>query len=59
MSLWDVSAEIARSLTHIFLRDEKGQRPLYGSLDKFQNDPDWRDLILFYEYFHGEYRGRT
>jgi hypothetical protein len=54
MSLWDVSAEISRSLTHIFLRDENGRRPVYGSLEKFQNDPWWRELILFYEYFHGD-----
>jgi hypothetical protein len=54
MSLWDVSAEISRSLTHIFLRDANGRRPLYGSLEKFQKDPWWRDLILFYEYFHGD-----
>jgi hypothetical protein len=54
MSLWDVGAEISRSLTHIFLRDASGRRPLYGSLEKFQNDPWWRDLILFHEYFHGD-----
>jgi hypothetical protein len=54
MSLWDVGAEISRSLTHIFLRDACGKRPLHGSLEKFQNDPWWRDLILFYEYFHGD-----
>jgi hypothetical protein len=54
MSLWDVSAELSRSLTHIFLRDENGRRPLYGGNEKFQNDPLWRDLILFYEYFHGD-----
>jgi hypothetical protein len=54
MSLWEVSTEIARSLTHTFLRDENGQRPLYGAVEKFQNDPLWRDLILFYEYFHGD-----
>jgi len=54
MSLWDVSAEISRSLEHIFLRDGNGRRPLYGSLEKFQKDPWWRDLILFYEYFHGD-----
>jgi hypothetical protein len=54
MSLWEVGAEISRSLTHIFLRDENGQRPLYGSTEKFQADPNWRDLILFYEYFHGD-----
>jgi hypothetical protein len=49
-----VSAEISRSLEHIFLRDGNGRRPLYGSLEKFQKDPWWRDLILFYEYFHGD-----
>ena len=54
MSLWDVSAELSRSLTHIFLRDESGHRPVYGANEKFQNDPLWRDLILFYEYFHGD-----
>ncbi len=54
MSLWDVSAEISRSLTHIFLRDENGRRPVYGTNEKFQNDPLWRDLILFYEYFNGD-----
>jgi hypothetical protein len=54
MSLWDVSAELSRSLTHIFLRDESGHRPVYGENEKFQNDPLWRDLILFYEYFHGD-----
>jgi hypothetical protein len=54
MSLWDVGAEISRSLTHLFLRDASGRRPVYGSLEKFQSDPWWRDLILFYEYFHGD-----
>jgi len=54
MSLWHVSTEISRSLTRIFLRDENGRRPVYGSVEKFQNDPWWRDLILFYEYFHGD-----
>jgi len=54
MSLWDISAELSRSLTHIFLRDEKGRRPVFGADEKFQNDPLWRDYILFYEYFHGD-----
>ena len=54
MSLWDVSAELSRSLTHIFLRDENGRRPVYGGNEKFQTDTLWRDLILFYEYFHGD-----
>ncbi len=54
MSLWEVGAELSRSLTHIFLRDENGRRPVHGANEKFQNDPLWRDLILFYEYFHGD-----
>ena len=37
-----------------FLRDANGRRPVYGGTDKFQDDPHWRDLILFYEYFHGD-----
>jgi hypothetical protein len=53
-SLWEVSAELSRLLTHIFLRDENGKRPVYGATDAFQNDPLWRDFILFYEYFHGD-----
>jgi hypothetical protein len=54
MSLWRVGAEISRSLTHIFLKDSDGRRPVNGSIEKFQKDPFWRDLILFYEYFHGD-----
>jgi hypothetical protein len=54
MNLFEVAREIANRLTRIFLRDEAGQRPLYGGSDKFQNDPHWRDHLLFYEYFHGD-----
>ena len=54
LSLWEVGAEISRSLTHIFLRDENGRRPVYGANEKFQADPWWSDLILFYEYFNGD-----
>ena len=54
LSLWDVSAEISRRLTRIFLRDAEGKRPVHGQQHKFQTDPHWRDLILFYEYFHGD-----
>jgi hypothetical protein len=54
MTLFEVSQEITRRLTATFLRDEKGQRPVYGGTEKFQKDPHWRDLILFYEYFHGD-----
>jgi len=52
--LWQVSAEISRRLVHIFLRDRSGRRPVAGGTDLFQSDPHWRDLILFYEYFHGD-----
>lgn len=52
--LWRVAGELSRRMTHIFLRDENGCRPVFGGSDKFQNDPHWRDHVLFYEYFHGD-----
>ena len=54
MNLFEVTMEIAGRLCGIFLRDEKGQRPVYGGTEKFQADPHWRDHVLFYEYFHGD-----
>ena len=54
MNLFEVSREIARRLTGIFLRDQSGRRPVYGGAEKFQTDPHWRDYLLFYEYFHGD-----
>ena len=54
MTLFEVAREISRRLASIFLRDESGRRPVYGGSTKFQEDPYWRDLILFYEYFHGD-----
>lgn len=54
MTLYDVVQELERRLTSIFLPDKNGHRPVYGGSAKFQNDPHWRDLILFYEYFHGD-----
>ena len=54
MNLFEVSKEISDRLTGIFLRDERGRRPVYGGTDRFQSDPHWRDYILFYEYFHGD-----
>jgi hypothetical protein len=54
MTLREVAYEIARRLIRIFLRDGHGQRPVYGGARMFQTDPHWRDLILFYEYFHGD-----
>jgi hypothetical protein len=53
MTLFEVAQELVRRLTGTFLRDAKGQRPIYGGTAKFQDDPHWRDLILF-EYFHGD-----
>src|SRR5262249_35652790 len=54
MNLYQVAAELGRRLAAIFLKDETGRRPVYGGAEKFQTDPHWRDLILFYEYFHGD-----
>jgi hypothetical protein len=54
MTLFEVAREIARRLTHIFLRDDSGRRPVFGGTEKFQSDPHWRDYLLFYEYFHGD-----
>jgi len=53
-SLWQAAAEVSRRLTRIFLRSTDGHRPVYGGLDKFQNDANWRDLIYFHEFFHGD-----
>jgi mannosylglycerate hydrolase MGH1-like protein len=54
MTLFEVAKEIGRRLSAIFLRDENGKRPVYGGTNKFQDDPHWKDYILFYEYFHGD-----
>jgi hypothetical protein len=54
MTLFQVAEEINRRLANIFLKDKDGRRPVYGGARKFQDDPHWRDLILFYEYFHGD-----
>jgi hypothetical protein len=54
MTLWEVSQEISRRLISIFCVNEQGRRPVYGDTECFQTDPFWRDLILFYEYFHGD-----
>jgi hypothetical protein len=54
MNLYEVAKEITRRMSNIFLKDSSGKRPVYGGTRKFQEDPHWRDLILFYEYFHGD-----
>jgi len=54
MNLYQVAEDITQRLASIFLRGKDGRRPVYGGSQKFQEDPHWRDLILFYEYFHGD-----
>jgi hypothetical protein len=54
MNLYQVAEEIARRLAAIFLKDASGRRPVYGGASKFQADPNWRDCLSFYEYFHGD-----
>jgi hypothetical protein len=54
MTLYEVAREIGLRLARIFEQDETGRRPVYGGTEKFQEDPDWRDHLLFYEYFHGD-----
>jgi hypothetical protein len=54
MNLFQVAEEITGRLAGTFLRDASGRRPVYGGTTKFQQDPHWRDLILFFEYFHGD-----
>jgi mannosylglycerate hydrolase MGH1-like protein len=54
MTLWEVAEELSRRLSRIFLRNGENRRPVYGASEIFQNDPHWRDLILFHEYFHGD-----
>jgi hypothetical protein len=54
MDLFEVAREIAGRLISTFLRDKDGHRPVFGGSAKFQEDPYWRDCLLFYEYFHGD-----
>jgi hypothetical protein len=54
MNLYQIAEEISRRLASIFLRGKDGRRPVYGGTAKFQEDPHWKDLLLFYEYFHGD-----
>ena len=54
MTLFEVAKELGRRLSSIFIRDADGKRPVYGGTKKFQEDPYWKDYILFYEYFHGD-----
>jgi len=55
MTLREISEELSRRLTRIFLQGPDGRRPVNGDNETFQRDPHWRDLVLFYEYFHGDH----
>ncbi len=57
LNLWEVSQELSRRLSHIFLQDTEGNRPFNGNNETFQTDENWKDYILFYEYFHGDNGG--
>ena len=54
MNLWEVSQELSRRLTRIFVRNGDGTRAVFGENEKLQDDPHFRDHVLFYEYFHGD-----
>jgi hypothetical protein len=54
MTLSEVAADLSRRLSGIFLNDDKGNRPVNSRMERFRNDAHWKDLVLFYEYFHGE-----
>jgi hypothetical protein len=54
VTLFQAAQEIAGRLAAIFLRNAEGKRPVFGGSEKFQNDPHWRDHLLFYEYFHAD-----
>ena len=54
LTLFEIAKEISRRIASIFTRDADGKRPVYGGTSKFQEDPHWKDHILFYEYFHGD-----
>src|SRR5204863_1108188 len=54
MSLWEVASELSRRLNRLFLRNKEGRRAAFGDAETFQTDPNWREYILFYEYFDGD-----
>jgi hypothetical protein len=53
-TLWDVTTDLSYRLIRLFLRDSSGRRPIHGDRAKFRDDPHWRELVLFPEYFHGD-----
>jgi hypothetical protein len=55
LGLKDTASDIAERLIGIFKQDAAGRRPVFGDVEKFRNDPHWRDCLLFYEHFHGDH----
>jgi hypothetical protein len=53
-NLWQIAADLSRRVSGLFLRDPAGKRPVFGANELMQTDPHWRDLVPFYEYFHGD-----
>lgn len=53
-TFWELAEDMANRLIRLFTRDAAGRRPIYGENRKLQDDPHWRDLILFHEFFHGD-----
>ncbi|MGH9356405.1 MAG: MGH1-like glycoside hydrolase domain-containing protein, partial [Terriglobia bacterium] len=54
LNLWEVATQLSHRLIALFSRGKDGRRPVFGSSERLQTDPLWKDLILFYEYFHGD-----
>jgi hypothetical protein len=54
ITLTEVATDLSRRLTNIFLRNESGDRAVFGGNTRFQTDPHWRDFLLFHEYFNGD-----
>jgi len=54
MNLKQVADELSRRLASIFLPDARGRRPVHGQDRRYADDPHWQELVLFYEYFHGD-----
>jgi len=54
ISLMEVARKLSQRISGIFIMDEQGKRPVHGDAEKYRNDPYFKDLVLFYEYFHGD-----
>jgi len=54
MTLWEVAAEVSHRLGRLFLKGTDGERPALAGMEQFANDPHWKDLLLFHEYFNGD-----